>query len=328
MKAHLFSKMSQGLLLLSALLATSCKESSNNFFVPDHEAPSLVSVTPANGETAEENNTILLTFNEYVKAGEGKANFNGEEVELTFKGKTASYAYTALDYNQVCQFSLPKGAVIDFQGNVFEGVSIQFTIRERPQPEARIFDAVVSPDGKGNYTSIQKAIDNVPSKRTEPWLIFVANGTYEEQIIIPEDKPYIHLIGQDVDKTIVKLRINSSTEASATDPDVWKYSYKNLGKTEAAMVSVKATDFYAENISFVTDMAKNYRKALWHWQCIPRMTATHSIIANSSRTKTPGRPGLNRITADCMHRIAGLKEPLITSMETGIAFSNIAPFII
>ena len=79
MKAHLFSKMSQGLLLLSALLATSCKESSNNFFVPDHEAPSLVSVTPANGETAEENNTILLTFNEYVKAGEGKANFNGEE---------------------------------------------------------------------------------------------------------------------------------------------------------------------------------------------------------------------------------------------------------
>ena len=170
MKAHLFSKMSQGLLLLSALLATSCKESSNNFFVPDHEAPSLVSVTPANGETAEENNTILLTFNEYVKAGEGKANFNGEEVELTFKGKTASYAYTALDYNQACQFSLPKGAVIDFQGNVFEGVSIQFTIRERPQPEARIFDAVVSPDGKGNYTSIQKAIDNVPSKRTEPWL--------------------------------------------------------------------------------------------------------------------------------------------------------------
>ena len=103
MKAHLFSKMSQGLLLLSALLATSCKESSNNFFVPDHEAPSLVSVTPANGETAEENNTILLTFNEYVKAGEGKANFNGEEVELTFKGKTASYAYTALDYNQVSE---------------------------------------------------------------------------------------------------------------------------------------------------------------------------------------------------------------------------------
>ena len=111
-------------------------------------------------------------------------------MELTFKGKTASYAYTALDYNQPVSSASPKCSH-RLQGNVFEGVSIQFTIRERPQPEARIFDAVVSPNGKGNYTSIQKAIDNVPSKRTEPWLIFVANGTYEEQIIIPEDKPYI-----------------------------------------------------------------------------------------------------------------------------------------
>lgn len=75
MKAHLFSKMSQGLLLLSALLATSCKESSNNFFVPDHEAPSLVSVTPANGETAEENNTILLTFNELCESGRRESEF-------------------------------------------------------------------------------------------------------------------------------------------------------------------------------------------------------------------------------------------------------------
>lgn len=116
MKAHLFSKMSQGLLLLSALLATSCKESSNNFFVPDHEAPSLVSVTPANGETAEENNTILLTFNEYVKAGEGKANFNGEEVELTFKGKQRLTLILLWTIIRSVSSALPKGAVIDISG--------------------------------------------------------------------------------------------------------------------------------------------------------------------------------------------------------------------
>ena len=34
MKAHLFSKMSQGLLLLSALLATSCKEVAITFLFP------------------------------------------------------------------------------------------------------------------------------------------------------------------------------------------------------------------------------------------------------------------------------------------------------
>lgn len=260
MKTHLFSKMSQGLLLLSVWLTTGCKESSNNFFIPDSEAPSLVSITPANGEVAEENFTILLTFNEYVKAGEGKANFNGEEVMLTFKGKTASYTYTELDYNQPCSFSVPQGAIIDYQNNPFKGINIQFTIRERPQPEARLFDAVVSLDGKGTYTSIQNAIDNVPLQRTEPWLIFVMNGIYEEQIIIPENKPYIHLIGQDVDKTIIKLWINSAAEASVTDPDVWEYSYKSLGKTEASMVTVKATDFYAENISFINGYGKELQK--------------------------------------------------------------------
>lgn len=260
MKTHLFSKMSQGLLLLSVWLTTGCKESSNNFFIPDSEAPSLVSITPANGEVAEENFTILLTFNEYVKAGEGKANFNGEEVMLTFKGKTASYTYTELDYNQPCSFSVPQGAIIDYQNNPFKGINIQFTIRERPQPEARLFDAMVSLDGKGTYTSIQNAIDNVPLQRTEPWLIFVMNGIYEEQIIIPENKPYIHLIGQDVDKTIIKLWINSAAEASVTDPDVWEYSYKSLGKTEASMVTVKATDFYAENISFINGYGKELQK--------------------------------------------------------------------
>ena len=181
---------------------------------------------------------------------------------------------------------------------------------------------------KETNTSIQKAIDNVPSKRTEPWLIFVANGTYEEQIIIPEDKPYIHLIGQDVDKTIVKLRINSSTEASATDPDVWKYSYKNLGKTEAAMVSVKATDFYAENISFVNGYGKELQKgpmALAMYTQNDRNSFNNCKFLSYQDT---WQTDLSRITADCMHRIAGLKEPLITSMETGIAFSNIAPFII
>ena len=131
-----------------------------------------------------------------------------------------------------------------------------------------------------------------------------------------------------MDKTIVKLRINSSTEASATDPDVWKYSYKNLGKTEAAMVSVKATDFYAENISFVNGYGKELQKgpmALAMYTQNDRNSFNNCKFLSYQDT---WQTDLSRITADCMHRIAGLKEPLITSMETGIAFSNIAPFII
>ena len=260
MKTRLFFKIFSGLLLLLALLTTACTETSNNFFVPDREGPSLLSITPANGEIANVDNTILLTFNERVKAGEGKVFFNGKEVTLTFNGKTASYVYGNLDYNQNCDFTVSPGAVADLYGNLFDGVSIRFVTSERPQPAARTFDAVVSLTGKGTHTSIQKAIDEVPANRTEPWLIFVMNGTYEEQIIIPENKPFIHLIGQDADKTIVKLWINSAAEEDPTDPNVWKYSYKKLGKPEASMVSVKASDFYAENISFVNGYGKELQK--------------------------------------------------------------------
>ena len=67
MKTRLFFKIFSGLLLLLALLTTACTETSNNFFVPDREGPSLLSITPANGEIANVDNTILLTFNERVK---------------------------------------------------------------------------------------------------------------------------------------------------------------------------------------------------------------------------------------------------------------------
>ncbi|WP_448778792.1 pectinesterase family protein [Bacteroides congonensis] len=259
MKTRLFNKISQGVLLGVLLQATGCTETSNNFYTPDNDPPSLLSITPANGEAAEISKTIVLTFNEYVKAGEGKAIFNGTEVALTFQDKTATYSYGGLNYEDNCEFVVPPGAIADMSGNLFEGVNIGFSIMERPQPSARMFDAIVSLNGGGTHTSIQAAIDDAPKNRTEPWLIFVMNGTYDEQVIVPADKPYIHLIGQDVEKTILKLWINSESNPQA-DPEVWKYSSIALGKPEAAMVVVKATDFYAENISFINGFGKELQQ--------------------------------------------------------------------
>ena len=62
MKAHFIFKDVPRTIVVISFAGNKLQGSSNNFFVPDHEAPSLVSVTPANGETAEENNTILLNF--------------------------------------------------------------------------------------------------------------------------------------------------------------------------------------------------------------------------------------------------------------------------
>lgn len=45
-----------------------------------------------------------------------------------------------------------------------------------------IFHAVVAKDGTGDYTTVQSAIDAVPENLKSPWLIFVKNGSYEEQV--------------------------------------------------------------------------------------------------------------------------------------------------
>ena len=85
---------------------------------------------------------------------------------------------------------------------LFMGILLGGHARNTASP----FQAVVAQDGSGDYTSIQAAIDAVPDNRQEPWLIFVKNGSYREHVVIPETKTYVHLIGQDKDKTIIHQR--------------------------------------------------------------------------------------------------------------------------
>ena len=97
---------------------------------------------------------------------------------------------------------------------------------ERPRPHAKTFNAVVAADGTGNYTTVQAAIDAAPADRTTPYLIFVKNGVYNELVRIPENKPFIHLIGQDRDRTILQYKINCGGESGTGDP-AWDYSCNN-----------------------------------------------------------------------------------------------------
>lgn len=100
-------------------------------------------------------------------------------------------------------FSMPAGTVTDRSGNPAPAVELSFTTMERLQPEARTYDAIVDIDGNGDYTSVQAAIDAAPAGRVKPWLIFVQNGRYKEHVDIPASKPFIHIIGQDRDKTVI-----------------------------------------------------------------------------------------------------------------------------
>ncbi|CAL5185367.1 unnamed protein product [Lathyrus oleraceus] len=67
----------------------------------------------------------------------------------------------------------------------------------------------VDPSGHGNFTTIQSAIDSIPSNNKHWMAIRVKVGTYREKVVIPEDKPYILLKGSGKRKTLVEWNDHS-----------------------------------------------------------------------------------------------------------------------
>lgn len=218
--------------------------------VDDHDAPQLVSCSPSAGSTsASAKGNFVLNFNERVKAGNGRVTLNGETLNGIFGSKTATFAYKGLAYGMPYVLHIEEGAITDLSGNPLPATDISFTVMTRPQPALKVFDAVVAQDGSGDHTTVQAAIDAAPSGRTVPYLIFVKNGEYEELVKIPSTKSFIHLIGQDKEKTIIKYFINNG----GTSDVGWEHSTNNPGsKTYGyqGVFQVDATDFYTENITY------------------------------------------------------------------------------
>lgn len=203
----------------------------------DSVPPTLVSSIPEDlSDDASATGSIILTFNEKIKLGEGDATLDGKVLDPIISGKCVVYKYSGLDYATEYVFTVPEGAIIDRDSNACEEITITFTTMERTQPDAKLYDAVVAIDGSGDYTSLQDAVDNAPKDRAKPWLIFVKNGEYEEHIDIPSDKPYMHIIGQNRDKTIILDDLLCGGDSA-------------VSVSEGATVVVNSDDCFFENIT-------------------------------------------------------------------------------
>ncbi|XP_050220669.1 probable pectinesterase 29 [Mercurialis annua] len=74
---------------------------------------------------------------------------------------------------------------------------------------------IVDQNGQGNFTSLQKAIDSIPSNNSVWTKIYIKAAIYKEKVVIPKDKPFIILQGESIQKTIVEWQeAGSSTESS------------------------------------------------------------------------------------------------------------------
>ncbi len=100
-----------------------------------------------------------------------------------------------------------------------------------------VFDLVVAQDGTGDYATLQDAIDAAPEHQARPYTILIKAGRYHEHVFIPQNKPFIYLIGENRDSvTVWDDRVSGGPNAAPVD-------------VAATLVS-HATDVYLENICF------------------------------------------------------------------------------
>ncbi|NLM24781.1 MAG: hypothetical protein GX208_01500 [Firmicutes bacterium] len=156
----------------------------------------------------------------------------------------------SLDAHGVATYYLQLSGTTGFASNInnnavsfsFFGEGISgFTDLDLPYQEGWSNLMIVAKDGSGQFDSVQAAIDAVPENNKERVYIYIKNGVYKEKITVPENKPFISLIGESSEGTILTY----DDSARTIGPDG-----KELGTTGSSSFFAKADDFTAENITF------------------------------------------------------------------------------
>ncbi|WP_442795765.1 pectinesterase family protein [Pelobium manganitolerans] len=243
--------------------------------INDTDAPLLVSTVPVeNSNTATVNGSVVLTFNEKMKAGTGDITLDGKTLTGVFGSKTVTFGYEKLNYDTEYTLTVPTGALTDQSGNAFAGTTLTFRTGVRAEPTKKLFDAVVAKDGSGDYLSVIDAIAAAPAGRTTPWLIYIKNGKYTGHHDIPSTKPFIHLIGQSRDGVIISDNRLSGGENAV---------HVSIGAT----MVVNSKDCYFENITFENSWGYEQQagpQALALYSITDRFTMNHCYLRSYQDT--------------------------------------------
>src|SRR5688572_29060733 len=99
----------------------------------------------------------------------------------------------------------------------------------------------VAKDGSGQYTSVQAALDAVPTGNNKPITIRIKKGIYKEVIVVDARKNFIRLVGEDKNNTILTYNNHAGTLMPNGD---------TLNTWSCASFFIYGSDFRAENLTF------------------------------------------------------------------------------
>src|SRR3982750_1140830 len=79
-------------------------------------------------------------------------------------------------------------------------------------PSSAQTNFVVAADGSGQYKTVQEAINAVPqnTRFDNPAIIHIKPGTYKELIYVQHEKRFVHLVGEDAEKTVITYNLNAN----------------------------------------------------------------------------------------------------------------------
>ncbi len=141
-----------------------------------------------------------------------------------------------LDYNKTYYVQLDPG-VLSVSSGSFPGITCKtgwtFSTKKVP-PSANSNWLVVSADGKGDFNTVQGAVDFITEKNPDRKTIFIKNGIYEE-IVYFRNKEHITFLGEDREKVVVCYANNGvfNNRPMSPDPALAK-GYHNLRAVFAA----------------------------------------------------------------------------------------------
>lgn len=100
---------------------------------------------------------------------------------------------------------------------------------------------VVDASGKGDFTSIQAAINSLPREAKAPRVIRIRNGLYREKIFI--DKDFISLVGEDPKKTQIVISLARDIWRCG-NPDDWGVATINLSGSDIVLANLGITNSF------------------------------------------------------------------------------------
>jgi pectate lyase len=134
----------------------------------------------------------------------------------------------------------------------------------------------VSQDGKGNFASVQDAINPIPVNNAQNITISIAPGTYNEVLSVPASKPYITLLGKTrrPEDTVIAYNNWSGTPTSTGG---------TLGTSGSATATFNANDFSASFITFANTFDPATQPQTNQHQAVAVKTSGDRITFNHDR---------------------------------------------